>query len=449
MKYKIYNQDVREWAASYTKGKFHALLCDPPYHLTSIVKRFGKKNSAPAQFGTDGVFSRASKGFMGQEWDGGDVAFDPETWEALGEHLYPGAFGMAFSASRNWHRLAVAIEDAGFIIHPTIFGWLNGQGFPKATNIHKQLDKRDGLEGKVIGEKELWGHNAGTGAGSFSKNGYEGMTGVRRSEPIREPATDLSKAWEGHRYGLQALKPAVEPIIVFQKPYEGRPLDNIVEIGAGALNIDGGRIGTSKNVPASPRRAPQNQTYGDLSNDPGTGSGWDVNTGRWPSNFILDEYAAERLDEQSGYLQSGKPSGKKKAGNNIYGKYKNEDIDVKGIGDGGGASRFFFNVKEQIDEADPIYYSAKVSPKERNAGCDERVNHPTLKPIALAKYLATLLLPPDEYAPRRILVPFSGVGSEMIGCALAGWEQICGIEFATENDYVDIAHKRIEYWTNK
>jgi site-specific DNA-methyltransferase (adenine-specific) len=140
MKYKIYNQDVMEWAKEYQKGKFHALISDTPYHLQSIVKRFGKKGSAPAKHGTDGVYSRSSKGFMGQTWDGGDIAFRPETWEALGEHLYPGAFGMCFSASRNWHRLAVAIEDAGFIIHPTIFGWLQSQGFPKATNLEKQMD---------------------------------------------------------------------------------------------------------------------------------------------------------------------------------------------------------------------------------------------------------------------------------------------------------------------
>ena len=144
MKYKIYNEDVIEWAKQYDKVKFHALLCDPPYHLQSIVKRFGKKGSAPAKHGTDGVFQRASSGFMGQEWDGGDIAFNPETWALLGEHLYDGAFGMAFAASRNWHRLAIAIEDAGFIIHPTIFLWANGQGFPKATNIDKQIDKKAG-----------------------------------------------------------------------------------------------------------------------------------------------------------------------------------------------------------------------------------------------------------------------------------------------------------------
>jgi site-specific DNA-methyltransferase (adenine-specific) len=140
VKYKIYNQDVIKWAREYQKGKFHALISDAPYHLTSITKRFGKNGSAPAKFGSDGAFQRASKGFMGTQWDGGDIAFRPDTWSALGEHLFPGAFGMVFSASRNWHRLAVAIEDAGFIIHPTIFLWNYSQGFPKATNIIKQLD---------------------------------------------------------------------------------------------------------------------------------------------------------------------------------------------------------------------------------------------------------------------------------------------------------------------
>ena len=434
MKYKIYNQDVIEWAREYNKGKFHALISDTPYHLQSIVKRFGKKGSAPAKHGTDGVFSRSSKGFMGQTWDGGDIAFQPDTWSALGEHLYPGAFGMCFSASRNWHRLAVAIEDAGFIIHPTIFGWLNGQGFPKATSIHKQLNKKESEDAEM---------------------------------------------WEGHRYGLQALKPAMEPIIVFQKPYEGKPLDNIVGTGAGAINIDGGRIGldgggthcnnrdefgnclghnnagrstSGQTVHAKIEPIKINRfTNGAKPWGDAKGEEFDTEStmqGRWPANFILSESVAERLDSQSGNLVSGIPSGKKKAGTGYHENFG--EIDVTGFGDNGGASRFFYNVQEQIDEADPIYYCGKVSPKERNAGIDdERCNHPTMKPVALAKYLATLLLPPIEYAPRRILIPFSGVGSEMIGAMQAGWEQICGIEFDTENSYVDIAQKRMEYWREK
>jgi len=471
-KWKIYNEDAVEWAKNYQKGKFHALLCDAPYHLTSIVKRFGKKNSAPAQFGTDGVFSRSSKGFMGQQWDGGDLAFRPETWEAFGQVLHPGAFGMAFSASRNWHRMAVAIEDVGFILHPTIFLWAQGQGFPKATNISKQLDYHDG-----------------------------------------------NQTWEGHRYGLQALKPAVEPIIVFQKPYEGKPLENIVRTGAGALNIDAARIPLagdgdeyvinefedgmkpfgngaghkykSKRVEKLSGSKKGFRTGKGFGNTLGHGdvvaSEEEYNpSGRWPANLILDEDAAQRLDEQSGERPV---SGSAKNGRPAVGKYKGGFGG--GIGkhqgplhnDSGGASRFFYRVQEQLDENDPVYYCGKVSPKERNAGLDEmddidekrfgggkglsgrtqlpdgtwvntdyknrktvKNNHPTLKPINLAKYLATLLLPPIDYAPRRIFIPFSGVASEMIGAALAGWEHVVGVEFDKENNYVEIAEKRLEYW---
>lgn len=439
-KWKIYNEDAVEWARNYQKGKFHALLCDPPYHLTSIVKRFGKKGSAPAKHGTDGVFSRSSKGFMGQQWDGGDIAFRPETWEAFGDVLYPGAFGMAFSASRNWHRLAVAIEDAGFIIHPTIFLWAQGQGFPKATRVKGQ------------------------------------------------------DTFDGHRYGLQALKPAVEPIIVFQKPYEGRPLDNIVETGAGALNIEASRIGTEDTRAPAYRMTSKGIKGGgyatgemDYSRD---GSVAGSASGRWPSNLILDG-TAEALDKQTGILKSGKmlPTSKRSTDsspNGIYGKFDINAPLQETIGDSGGASRFFYNVSQQLDENDPVYYCGKVSPKERNAGLDDsfeeverrtmgtgmvgmsgdrsgkgnstpiemgvtktRNPHPTLKPIDLTRYLATLLLPPAEYGPRRLFVPFSGVGSEMCGAGLAGWEQIVGVEFDTENGYVDIAKKRLEYWLNE
>ena len=425
MKYKIYNQDVIEWAKEYSKGKFHALITDTPYNLDSITKRFGKKGSAPAKHGTDGVFSRSSKGFMGQKWDT-DIAFQPETWELLGEHLYPGAFGMAFSGSRTWHRMAVAIEDAGFIIHPTIFGWLNGQGFPKATNIHKQLKKK---------------------------------------------GSEDAEAWEGHRYGLQALKPAVEPIIVFQKPYEGRPLDSIIETGAGAINIDGGRIPLATNDEYTIN------TFDDGAKPWGNGAGHKY-TSRKVETLSNHSRSSKSAKSKGIYGDSSEQETHQTDGQKI-GRWPANYILSEGLWDAPEA-RYFFNVQEQIDNADPIYYCGKVSTKERNAGLDDlderrgsldyrpnddeskglqsrlhnatikgRNPHPTLKPIALARYLATLLLPPEMYAPRRILVPFSGSGSEMIGCALAGWEHIVGIEFDTENGYVDMAHKRMEYWTSK
>ena len=157
-----------------------SVVTDPPYHLTSIVKRFGKEDSAPAQFGTDGAYARASKGFMGKEWDGGDIAFRPETWELALKLLKPGGHLLGFSASRNYHRMAVAIEDAGFEIRDQLM-WLYGSGFPKS-------------------------HNLGDGWGT-------------------------------------ALKPAHEPIVMARKPLSEKSIaDNILKHGTGGINIDGSRV---------------------------------------------------------------------------------------------------------------------------------------------------------------------------------------------------------------
>ena len=162
-----------------------SVVTDPPYHLASIVKRFGKEGSAPAQYGTDGAFKRAATGFMGKEWDGGDIAFRPETWELALKLLKPGGHILAFSASRNYHRMAVAIEDAGFEIRDQMM-WLYGSGFPKSLNIG------DG-----------WG---------------------------------------------TALKPAHEPIVMARKFIEGTNKQNKEKYGTGGLNIDGCRIEGDSNT---------------------------------------------------------------------------------------------------------------------------------------------------------------------------------------------------------
>lgn len=161
-----------------------SIVTDPPYHLQSIVDRFGKEGSAPAKHGTDGAFARASKGFMGQEWDGGDIAFRKETWELALKLLKPGGHLLAFSASRNYHRMAVAIEDAGFEIRDQLM-WLYGSGFPKS-------------------------HNLGDGWGT-------------------------------------ALKPAHEPIVMARKFIEGTNKNNREKYGTGGINIDGCRVGLDEN----------------------------------------------------------------------------------------------------------------------------------------------------------------------------------------------------------
>lgn len=466
--------DIIEWLARYDGPPFMSLLCDPPYHLTTITKRFGKPGSAPAKEGTDGLFARASRGFMGQVWDGGDIAFRPETWAAFLPLLHPGAFGMAFASSRGWHRLACAIEDAGFIIHPSIFLWNYAQGFPKATRIDNQVDRRAGAEREITrtykrGMPMLPGNE---GTDKWREN-YTGEV------EVTAPATDLAKAWEGHRYGLQALKPAAEPIIVFQKPYEGRPVDDITRTGAGALNIDGSRIGF-----ASKDDEETSHPGGETTSQPasfGAFKGKDREPfiparsrgdakGRWPSNFALAHHpdCGEQCVEGCpvAALDAQAPAGMHASGQASVSRYGGEEGPASiSVGSGGGhgygnetpsPSRFFHSgdwQAEALEQADPVLYAAKASVAEREAGLHldgsdgRRCSHPTVKPIALARWLATLLLPPEQYAPRRILIPFSGVASEMIGAGLAGWEHVQGVELSKE--YAELGAIRLEWWLGR
>ena len=518
---KLLHGDVLSFARHYTGEPFHALLCDAPYEL----------------------------GFMNKDWDKSDISFRTETWKALGKLLYPGAFGMTFGGSRTAHRTAVAIEDAGFIIHPMI-GWVYGSGFPKATRIDTQIDKYGGLpisreeiakaikrarikrglstkecdehfcggttnwswfEGrpkginipdgktfsKIAGEwKELKKYAdavleaereivglATDGAGNTGNETVKFMTPDSKEYDITAPATPLAQSWEGHRYGLQALKPALEPIIVFQKPYpkDVRPIDSITKTGAGALNIDGGRIGTEESLSGgsvtSERKTP-------ITGDERTGAAlgmfkpgsrqaeeWQQPKGRWPSNFVLTHSPDCQLIgyRDDSYQINRFIDGAKPFGNGAGHEFESEEIEsgtpVWDCVDGCPVKE----LDEQIIGASRFFYQAKAGVRERNAGLkgfdpemvgDGRQKsidnayqrgetmrhntHTTIKPIGLTRHLATLLLPPEEYAPRRLLVPFAGTASEMIGAFQAGWECVIGIEL--EKEYVDIGRARLKYW---
>ena len=201
-----------------------AVVTDPPYHLQSIVDRFGKtslsdntKTSERARARGDGYARMSAGGFMGQEWDGGDIAFRAETWRLAWELLKPGGHILSFSASRNYHRMAVAIEDAGFEIRDQIM-WLYGSGFPKSHNIGKNVDKTLGNVGK--------------------------------------------NEWEG--WGT-ALKPAHEPIAVGRKPIsESTVAKNVLKHRTGAINIDASRIESVEGVEG---RFPANIMHDGLRQD--------------------------------------------------------------------------------------------------------------------------------------------------------------------------------------
>ncbi len=234
--------------------KVHSVVTDPPYCLDSIRNRFGKENSAPAQHGNDGAFSRASKGFLGKEWDN-DIAFQTDVWQACYELLHDGGHVLAFSATRNYHHMAVAIERAGFEIRNMI-GWIYGTGFPK---------------GK-----------------------------------------DLGDGWN------TALKPALEPICLARKPFSTSAKANHAENGCGGYNIDDCRLTTSDENRTA-RSVTYNKDVASRLTKHGTANfksgvevmqdkdGWQ--NGRYPANIIHDG----SLDsEYSNYFYCAKPSAQEK-----------------------------------------------------------------------------------------------------------------------------------------
>ena len=292
--------DVVNTLQKYDDDTFSGCFCDPPYGLN----------------------------FMGKKWDG--QVPDVTVWKEVYRVLKSGSMLLAFGGTRTWHRLAVAIEDAGFEIRDTVM-WVYGTGFPKSHNIGKSVDE-----------------------------------------------------WEG--YGT-ALKPAYEPIVMAMKPIDGSFSDNVKKHGVGGINIDASRIPTTDSLAGGSGR---------VGGFAGKTQGGDVSEyrvvdhdkGRWPANFMHDG-----------------------------------SVDFP-------ESRFF--------------YCAKANKKERNEGIEHNNNHPTVKPIALCEYLAKMILPPNEH---KLLVPFSGSGSEVIGALKAGWKDVTGIEISDE--YVEIAKARIEHHCGK
>jgi DNA modification methylase len=206
--------DCLDALAAMADASVDSCVTDPPYHLTSIVKRFGAPDAAPAKSGKTGAYARASRGFMGKQWDGGDIAFRTEVWAHVLRVLKPGGHLLAFSGTRTYHRMVCAIEDAGFEIRDQI-GWAYGSGFPKSHDVSKGIDRAAGVE-REMGPVD---------ATRFArlKNQLDGYTSTgdqwehkARVVTIDPPATDEAAQWQG--WGT-ALKPAWESICIAQKPH--------------------------------------------------------------------------------------------------------------------------------------------------------------------------------------------------------------------------------------
>ena len=436
----IYNGDCLVVMDSMNKCSVDSIVTDPPYHLTSIVERFGKQGSAPAQFGTDGAFARASKGFMGKEWDGGDIAFQVDTWRKCFELLKPGGHLIAFSGSRTYHRMAVAIEDAGFEIRDQCI-WLYGSGFPKSHNIGKQIDKIQGNEREVVGSRKA--HDIrGNALMEASVPEYK-----KEQSVIDLEITKGSSDWEG--WGT-ALKPAHEPMVLARKPIQEKSVaDNVLKHGVGGINIDDCRVQCEPddnivrperteaqaynffrggeedqtNVRKTTQRQPRNEQSVWTDNNSGMKAEGSMFAdadprGRYPSNVMHD--GSKAVQDIFPYTKSGKMKQHIEGGQyNVYGKMYPRDVET--IGDEGSASRFF--------------YTAKTNQAERNAGANN--THPTVKPVELMKYLVRLVTPKNGL----VLDPFMGSGSTGMAAREEDF-QFVGIE--KEEEYYEIAKARIK-----
>lgn len=373
MNWVLHAGDNRNALRVMADNSIDSCVTDPPYALVSIVKRFGSANAAPAR-GNE-AYMRASAGFMGKQWDTGESAMNVDFWAEVLRVLKPGAFLCAFGATRGYHRMACAIEDAGFEIRDSLC-WLYGTGFPKSHDVSKGIDKAAGAEREVIGKRQF-------ANGSFARDGavmgQHGVYGTAAGNPLMTaPATPEAAEWEG--WGT-ALKPAFEPIVLARKPLsEGTVAANVLRWRTGALNIGGCRIPGAK--PDTTRGAGgQNGRYSPIA---AQGRIEDDGAGRWPANVV----------------HSGEPEVVGCFPNSKSTPFRANDLDealhgggtkhrtAGGFSDEGSAARFF--------------YSAKASKADR-AGS----KHPTVKPIALMAWLVRLVTPPGG----TVLDPFAGSGT--------------------------------------
>jgi DNA modification methylase len=410
---KLINADCIEAMKAMPDNSVDSIVTDPPYEL----------------------------GFMGKSWDASGIAFNVEVWQEALRVIKPGGHLIAFSGSRTYHRMAVAIEDAGFQIRDQIM-WVYGSGFPKSHNIEKAINKVDGVE---FLEKPA------SGVGFMNAEGAGGYnTTINQLEQVGD-SSERAAQWDG--WGT-ALKPAHEPMVLARKPLIGTVANNVLTFGVGGLNIDATRVGYQEGEVDFTKQ--QNQTATATVKMGGAKPGDSIQmfkeNGRFPANFIhdgSDEVVALFPDTKGkvGMTQQASTRGLYEGGTS-FGDTNTND----GIADSGSAARFF--------------YCAKASKRDRNEGLDgfeakrdhdgradggvggdnprNRTNnaklnhHPTVKPTSLMQYLIRLVTPPNG----TVLDPFMGSGSTGKACAYEGFEFI-GIDQSAE--YVAIAQARIDF----
>lgn len=376
MQYEILRGDCIANMRAMPDNSFDSIITDPPYEL----------------------------GFMGKAWDASGIAYSVEMWSEALRVLKPGGHLLAFSGSRTYHRMTCAIEDAGFEIRDQIM-WIFGSGFPKSLNVSKAIESGGGRP-EDIRRMQMGAEYQTSGRGRVNyDHGAASAMGGKAAE--WKPATDAARQWRG--WGT-ALKPAHEPICVARKPLIGTVAANVLAHGTGALNIDGCRVegpgGVKWETPRGGIWTTDSEASAKLVQN---------EQGRWPANLIhdgSDEVLAAFPDAKG---QQGATAARSQGA--LYGAVSPGEVGIEPRSDIGSAARFF--------------YCAKASKSDRGPGN----THPTVKPLALLRYLVRLVTPPGG----RVLDPFLGSGSTVVAGLQEGFV-VTGIELLDE--HADIAERR-------
>ena len=401
--YKLYNGSMLDILEVIEPNTIDSVVCDPPYELN----------------------------FMGKGWDNSGIAFQEETWQRCYEVLKPGGYLLAFGGSRTFHRIACAIEDAGFEIRDTIM-WLYGSGFPKSMNIGLAIDKKNGVESKVVGYQGSMMDFRDTGKKQKEISGIDKLSfgQIENSERKENPIYEAQNEWQG--WGT-ALKPSFEPIIVARKPFKGSLVDNVIENGVGGINIDECRVPFEDTPnPATNPKYRKNAGYklpekGQTSNGAVTFTSSKNETndlGRFPANTILT-YDEIPSDERLRYFYCAKASKKD----------RDEGLDE-------------FEEKRKAGYGYDLGYQNAGEGMFKDRTTLKKNTHPTVKPTELMQYLVRLVTPNGG----TVLDPFNGSGSTGKAVMYENKERnknykYIGIELTEE--YLPIAKARIEYVCNQ
>jgi site-specific DNA-methyltransferase (adenine-specific) len=434
--YTIHNGNSLEVLKGFEENSIDSIVCDPPYEL----------------------------GFMNKKWDSSGIAYNVDLWKECLRVLKPGGHLLAFSGSRTYHRMTVAIEDAGFEIRDQIM-WVYGSGFPKSHDVSKAIDKMKGAE-RIVVEKIVK-----KGGDIRGENGYrKGSDRPNIELEITIPSTEAAKEWDG--WGT-ALKPAHEPICLARKPLIGTVAENVLEWGTGGINIKDCKVGfesdedfnetTQKNrhQDFNSNDGIRVKTKGIYSGDNRPPINYEPTEGRFPANLIHDG-----SDEVINLFPTTKSEGHW------------PETKVTGFGNFGGGKNDYFGVGKKSNDkglsTSRFFYCAKASKKDRDEGLEEfeertagslnfrnpsasgrnenapsvesmggltqkrHNHHPTVKPTSLMQYLCRLVTPPNGI----VLDPFMGSGSTGKAAVKENFNFV-GIDLDPE--YCKLAEARIQY----